>query len=188
VASVDKDKVVQQIRRLTIASDSFQQCVSLLAHMESSGLTNNNDLYPPMIVGVTVTYAKNFNQTDGLGPLPDSFARFPTADLQTAHSKLIKARNELYAHRDIGAHLFKDDEGRSVAYPVEVIVNDENTTFLFRPKLIDIPVARLPQIKELIQFQMKRLQDDLDGKLAATVDFDKGYKRGVVYMLGEDFP
>lgn len=141
-----------------------------------------------MMAGVTVTYAKNFNEAEGLGPLPEFFTRFPTTDLQTAHSKLIEARNELYAHRDASAHRFKTDTGQLVEYPVEVTINDDNTAFLFRPRLIDIPSARVPRVKELVQFQMKRMQDDLDEKLALTVDFGKGYKRGVVYFLGEDFP
>lgn len=183
---VDRDKTIQQVRRLTVASDSFQQCLSLLAHMESAGLKIDSDLYAPMIAGVTVTYAKNFNDAGGLGPLPNFFTQFPSANLQTAHAKLIEARNQLYAHRDARAHLFKNAKGQTVAYPVEVTIEGE--AFLFRTRMVDIPDARLPTITELIQFQMKRLKDDLDGKLALMVDFSKGYKRGVVYWLGDDFP
>jgi hypothetical protein len=154
--------------------------------MESAGLKVASDLYAPMIAGVTVTYAKNFNDADGLGPLPEFFTRFPTANLRAAHAKLIDARNQVYAHRDARAHLFKNDKGQTVAYPVEVTI--EGDAFLFRTRMVDIPDARLPMIRKLIEFQVKRLRDDLDGKLALIVDFTKGYKRGTIYWLGDDFP
>jgi len=183
---VDRKKIIQQIRRLTIASDAFQQCLSLIAHMEASRLTNESNLYPPMIAGVTVTYAKNFNRAEGLGPLPDLFTQFPSAALKKAHERLIDARNRLYGHRDAGAHLFTNEKGETVAFPVEVTIDHES--FLFRTRMVDIPAAKLPVVRELIEFQMKRLKDDLDGKLALVVDFAKGYKRGVVYWLGDYFP
>lgn len=183
---VDKGKIIQQIRRLTVASDSFQQCLSLLSHMERARLKVDSDLYPPMIAGVAVTYAKNFNDADGLGPLPDFFTRFPTTNLRIAHAKLIEARNQVYAHRDARAHMFTNDKGQTVAYPVEVTINDEE--FLLRTRMVEIPDARLPVIRELVEFQMRRLKDDLDGKLALVVDFAKGYERGRVYWLGDDFP
>jgi hypothetical protein len=79
-----------------------------------------------------------------------------------------------------------NDKGQMVAYPVEVTIDDE--AFLLRTRMVDIPDARLPAIRELIEFQIRRLNDDLDGKLALVVDFTKGYKRGMVYWLGDDFP
>ena len=185
---MDKHKVIHQIRRLTIASDSFQQCLTLLTHMEEISITLSSDLYPPMIAGVVVTYSKNFNQADGLGPLPNLFTKFPEPKLQIAHAKLIEARNKLYAHRDISAHTFKNSEGGVSQYPVEVRINDANTAFLFQPMLKDIPPERIPDIKNLLSFQMERLQSDLDKKLATVVDFNKGYKQGATYLLGEDFP
>lgn len=185
---MDKPKIIHQIRRLAIASDSFQQCLALLAHMEETSMKLENDLYPPMIAGVVVTYSKNFNQADGLGPLPGLFTTFPDADLKTAHSKLIDSRNKLYAHRDVSAHSFKSTDGGLSEFPVQVRINDENTAFLFQPHLVDIPPKRIPDIRRLLQYQMKRLQDDLDGKLALVVNFEKGYKQGIVYTLGKDFP
>ncbi|MDF3197034.1 hypothetical protein [Pseudomonas sp. 1928-m] len=185
---MDRNKIILQIRRLTIASDSFQQCISLLKYMEEISLKLNSDLYPPMIAGIAVTYSKNFNQADGLGPLPSLFTKFPESQLHTAHTKLIDARNKLYAHRDVSAHIFKNSDGGVSQFPVEVRINDENTAFLFQPKLRDIPPERIPEINKLLKFQMGRLQSDLDKKLATVVDFKKGYKQGVTYLLGEDFP
>lgn len=156
--------------------------------MEEVKIQNEHNLYPPMIAGVAVTYAKNFNQAEGLGPLPRSFTRFPKSEMHIAHVRLIEARNTLYAHRDISAHSFKMNDGRVTKYPVEVRINNENTAFLFQPQLIDIPPRRISSIRKLIEFQMTRLQQDLDNKLSIIVDFNKGYKQGIVYLLGEDFP
>jgi hypothetical protein len=132
---VDRDKIIRQVRRLTVASDSFQQCLSLLAHMEGAELRIDSDLYAPMIAGVIVTYAKNFNDAAGLGPLPDFFTRFPSTHLRAAHAKLLEARNQVYAHRDARAHLFKSHNGRTVAYPVEVTIEGE--AFILRTRLVD---------------------------------------------------
>lgn len=188
VSSKNKSKIVHQIKRLTIAADSFHQCLSLLKHIEAAKIRFEGDIYPPMMTGIVVTYSKNFNQADGLGPLPSKFTKFPEVALKTAHIKLIESRNKLYAHRDVDAHSFKNSDGGLSDFPVEVRINDENTAFLFQPYLYDIPLAKIPDIRNLIQFQMQRLQEDLDEKLALVVDFNKGYKQGDVYLLGEDFP
>jgi hypothetical protein len=188
VAAMDLAKIIHQIKRLAIASDSFQQCLSLLGHIENLGLKLEDDLYTPMIAGVVVTYAKNFNQADGLGPLPNFFEKFPDPMLQTAHEKVIEARNKHYAHRDTIAHSFKKDQGRPDPYSVHVRINYETKDFKFQPNLIDIPPERIKQIIQLIQFQMDRLQKDLDEKLALIIDVDKNYEQDKVYILGEDFP
>ena len=185
---MNKSKIVQQIRRLAIASDSFQQCLSVLKHIEDLGISNESDLYPPLIAGVVVTYSKNFNQADGLGPLPKIFSKFPDEELRIAHEKVIDARNTLYAHRDVSAHSFNNSEGGISQYPVNVRISEDNTAFLFQPHLVDISSRRIPHIRSLIQFQMERLQEDLDAKVDLTVDSNKSYKQGVEYLLGHDFP
>jgi hypothetical protein len=185
---MDKSKIVHQIRRLAIAADSFHQCVALLNHMASLSLKLDDDLYPPMIAGVVVTYAKNFNEADGLGPLPGFFTKFPAASLKTAHDTILDARNKLYAHRDGSIHTFRNETRELGQFPVMVRINDENSAFLFQPILIDIPAAKVGEIQELLAFQLKRLDEDLSEKLALTVDFEKGYKQGVEYQLGKDFP
>lgn len=185
---MDKIKIIHQIRRLVIAADSFQHCISLIDHMESLALKQEDFLYPPMLAGVAVTYSKNFNQADGLGPLPNFFKNFSDPDLQTAHTKLIEARNKLYAHRDASFHEFKNEKGESSIYPVEVKINDANTAFLFQPRLVDIPPSRMSLIKQMILLQTVRLQADLDSKLDEVVDYQQGYQQGVVYKLGENFP
>jgi hypothetical protein len=185
---LDKLKIISQIRRLAIASDSFQQAISLIEHMEQFEVELNDDIFPPMMAGVVTTYARNFNEASGLGPLPKSYEKFSAKELKLAHGNVIKARNKLYAHRDTDNHSYNCNQKISEPYSVQVAISDENDAFLFKPTLIDIPPSRLGDIKKLIAFQLQRLKDDLDSKLAIVVDFDKGYEQGVNYTLGVDFP
>jgi hypothetical protein len=77
--------VAWQIARLAVASDCFQQCLSLLKHIQDLKLDRDSDLFPPMIAGVVTTYARNFNSAEGLGPLAASYNEFPETRLDTAH-------------------------------------------------------------------------------------------------------
>jgi hypothetical protein len=66
-AEVNKEKIIDQIKRLIYASDSFQQIEALIDHMESPDTKIDETLYSAMISSVVTTYAKNFNQSDGGG-------------------------------------------------------------------------------------------------------------------------
>src|SRR5690606_13367022 len=131
---------------------------------------------------VVTTYAVNFNQADGVGPLPKIYEEFGASKIKEAHIRLLDARNQLYAHRDI--HSTKETTEK--AYKVEVWLQDG--MLLQRPYMIDISSGKLPEIKALIAFQRRRLQVDLDGKLAKIIDPSKDYKEGQIWELGVDFP
>ena len=73
-----------------------------------------------MIAGVVTTYARNFNSAEGLGPLAASYAEFPDTRLDTAHKRIIEARNMFYAHQDI-THSKKHSKSPTV--PIRVLVN-----------------------------------------------------------------
>lgn len=171
-----------QIKRLIYASDSFKQIEALIEHMESPDTKINETLYSAMISSVVTTYAVNFNQADGIGPLPRKYEKFDDPGMREAHDKLLHARNKLYAHRDI--HSTK--EAYEKAFKIEVWLQDG--MLLQRPYMIDISSRKLPEIKSLITFQRNRLQSDLDGKLAQVVNPAKDYKEGEVWELGVDFP
>ncbi|MDH3354454.1 MAG: hypothetical protein OEL79_04485, partial [Chromatiales bacterium] len=143
---------------------------------------------PPMMAGVITTYAKNFNEASGLGPLPSSYENFPNDEFKIAHEKVIEARNKLYAHRDTDNHSYTSKNEINNAYTVQVSLNESNDAFQFMPILIDIHPDKLSKIKDLILFQIERLKEDLNKKLSVTVDFKKSYSRGVTYTLGVDFP
>lgn len=179
---MNKDKIIKQIKRLIYASDSFQKIESLIEHMESPNTKINETLYSAMISSVVTTYAVNFNQADGVGPLPSMYEKFDDSRIQEAHDELLAARNQLYAHRDISS----TKEANEKAYKIEVWLQDG--LLLQRPYMIDISSSKLPEIKSLITFQRSRLQVDLDGKLAQIIDLGKEYKEGEVWELGVDFP
>lgn len=179
---MSKDKIIKQIKRLVYASDSFQQIEALIEHMESSNTKINETLYSAMISSVVTAYAANFNQADGVGPLPKMYEKFDNSSIKEAHNKLLAARNQLYAHRDI--HSTK--EAHEKAYKIEVWLQDG--LLLQRPYMIDISHRKLPVIKSLITFQRNRLQVDLDGKLAQVIDPCKEYEEGEMWELGVDFP
>ena len=182
-----KQKVARQIARLVVASDCFQQCLSLLKHIQSLRLDYDSDILPPMIAGVVTTYAKNFNSAEGLGPLAVSYAEFPDTHLDTAHRRMIEARNMFYAHQDI-THSKKHSKSSTV--PIRVLVNLKPTLdgFFFTPMLVELSFDRIPDIVELIQFQLKRLVKDLSTKNRIITDFGRSYDLEHTYELGVDFP
>lgn len=179
---MSKDKIIKQIKRLIYASDSFQQIEALIKHMESPDTNIDETLYSAIISSVVTTYAVNFNQSDGVGPLPKMYERFSDPSIKDAHENLLSARNQLYAHRDINSTKGRTDK----AYKIEVWLQDG--LLLQRPYMIDISYGKLPAIKALIKYQRSRLQTDLDAKLARIVDPGKEYKEGEVWELGVDFP
>jgi len=182
-----QQKVARQIARLAIASDSFQQCLLLLKHMQDMKLESGSNLFPPMIAGVVTTYARNFNSAEGLGPLASSYVEFPDARLETAHKKVIEARNKFYAHQDISE---STKHSKSSTVPIRVLVNPKPTLdgFFFTPILVELLPDRIPDIIELIEFQLKRLIKDLSLKNRIITDFGREYDLDHTYELGVDFP
>jgi hypothetical protein len=150
--------------------------------MESSKTKIDETLYSAMISSVVTTYARNFNQADGIGPLPRMYQDFENTICKEAHEQLLNARNKLYAHRDIHNTKIEFDN----AYKIDVWL--QGGLLLQRPHMIDISSSKLPVIKSLISYQLNRLQLDLDGKLAQVIDPNRDYKEGEVWELGIDFP
>jgi hypothetical protein len=182
-----QQKVARQIARLAVASDCFQQCLSLLKHIQELNLDEDSDIWAPMFAGVVTTYARSFISAEGLGPLAASYSKFPDTRLDSAHKKMIEARNMFYAHQDI-THSKKHSKSSTV--PIRVFVNLKPTLdgFLFTPMLVELSLARLPDIVELIQFQLERLIKDLSTKNSIIIDFDRPYDLDHTYELGVDFP
>lgn len=179
---MSKEQIIEQIKRLIYASDSFQQIEALIEYMESPDTKIDETLYSAMISSVVTAYARNFNQSDGVGPLPKMYEKFNDTNHEEAHEKLLKARNQLYAHRDIHNTKSKFEK----AYKIDVWL--QNGLLIQRPYMIDISASKLPEIKSLIGHQRNRLQEDLDSKLAKIIDPNKVYKEGEVWELGVDFP
>ena len=185
--SVNATKIVRQIARLVVSSDSFQQCLALLGHMTELKLGINSDLYSPMMSGVVTTYARNFNASTGMGPLPRSYTKFPDAKLTVAHGKIIEARNKIYAHRDASHHSVEPSSDIS-PYRLFVELKPTLDGFNFTPVLTDIPPDRIPDIITLVDFQHKRAIKDLSAKNELITDFGKEYDLGRTYEWGVDIP
>ena len=185
--SVDTSKIVRQIARLVVSSDTFQQCLALLGHMTELKLGINSELYSPMMAGVVSTYARNFNKSTGMGPLPRSYTEVLDVKLQVAHDKIIEARNKIYAHRDTS---HRSVRSRSDMSPYRIYVELKPTLdgFNFVPILADIPPERIPDIIALIEFQHKRVIKDLSTKNELITDFGKEYDLGRTYEWGVDIP
>jgi hypothetical protein len=179
---VSNEQIIEQIKRLIYASDSFQQIEALINHMESPDTKIDETLYSAMISSVVTIYARNFNQSDGVGPLPKMYEKFNNTNHKKAHEELLKARNQLYAHRDIHNTRTEVDK----AYKIDVWL--QGGLLMQRPYMIDISASKLPEIKLLINHQRNSLQKDLDGKLAKIINPKKVYKEGEVWELGVDFP
>ena len=185
--SLNVNNIVRQIARLVVASDSFQQILALLGHMRELKLDINSELYSPMMSGVVTTYARNFNSSHGIGPLPGSYTKFPDTNLTIAHEKVIETRNKIYAHRDVS---YQSVRSKSQFSPYRIFVELKPTLdgFNFTPVLADIPPNRMPDIINLVEFQHKRVIEDLSVKNELTTDFSKEYDFGKVYEWGVDIP
>jgi hypothetical protein len=176
------EKIIKQIKRLIYASDAFQEAEDLLGYIQDQNLKVGDSLFNPMMAGVITTYGMNFNKANGLGPLPAIYENFEDEKIKDAHKKIIKARNQLYAHRDIQST--KDHIEH--AYKINVWL--ENGKLQFRPIMIDISHNRITEIQALISFQRNRLQEDLDKKLIQVIDTTKSYNQNELWELGYDFP
>ena len=185
--SLNVSNIVRQIARLVVASDSFQQIIALLEHMKELKLGINSDLYSPMMSGVVTTYARNFNSSIGMGPLPRSYTKFPDANLTVAHDKIIESRNKIYAHRDTSHHSIKSNAEFS-PYRIFVELKPTLDGFNFTPVLTDIPPDRIQDIITLVEFQHKRIIKDLSVKNELITDFSKEYELGKIYEWGVDIP
>ena len=184
---MNTEKIVKEISRLAIASDSFKQCLALLGHMIKLKLDFESEIYPPMMCGVVTCYGRNFNSSAGLGPLPSFYEKFSENHLEISHKSIINARNKFYAHRDV-KDIKNYGESSSVPYSIEMRLKPSMDGFNFTPILVDIPPERIPDMVELLEFQINRLVIDLSKKNKLITDFDKSYDLDKVYILGKDFP
>ena len=182
-----KLKIAKQIARLAMASDCFQSCISLLQHMQKMGLETNSDLFSPMMAGVTTTYGRCFNSSNGFRSLPKSYSNFSEPHLEFAHQKIIQMRNECYAHQDVS---MTEGHSNSDEIPIRVYVQPKETLdgFYFRPMANELSHKVIPKIIELIEFQLTRLVTDLSKKNELITDFSIAYDLDHLYELGVDFP
>ena len=171
------EKVSRQTRKLLVVRDSFQQAVALLDYIEKIDLCPASDLYTPMLAGIVTTYMKNFVSSDGFGPLPHTYSKFPNSKrMEKIHQKMIDSRNSLYAHRE-------DNEN------IKITVTLIGTALEFVPTDVVLNPSILKEYRELIEFQLDRINNDFDGKVACLLENGNGsFEIGRTYILGDTFP
>jgi hypothetical protein len=183
----DTSALTKHFTRLVFADESFRQAKMLADQMITTGLDPYSNLFTPMMTGIVVTYAKNFNEANGMGPVPRLFERFADNVMQETHDKLLKARNELYAHRDVIAakSFVYDSVPQTSPYQLRIDIKDEGGIVAL-PSTPELNPEHLPFIVRLCDFQSRRIAIEL-GKILPLIKGDKTYKPGR-YTVGLDFP
>jgi len=57
-------------------------------------------LYSPLVSAMVVTYAKPFVRSDTVGQLKKEWGKFSNSKWDLMHQRILKARNEMFAHND----------------------------------------------------------------------------------------
>jgi len=184
---MNREKLIQQIRRLVLADKAFDQCCGLVSYMmDNSAIIQYETVGVCMIAGICVTYCKNFIGSNGNGRLPGSYAIFEDKRHRQTHVDFMESRNAIYAHRD----LMRDQElKKSDLNPALLWVHitfHKSGGMAVNTQEKHLHPDRLPEFRALIEFQRNRLKYDLSDKIMALAD-GKKYLPGE-YVLGETFP
>lgn len=60
----------------------------------------DHPLYSPLVSAMVVTYAKPFVRSDTVGQLKKDWEKFSNLRWEAMHKRILKARNEMFAHND----------------------------------------------------------------------------------------
>lgn len=122
-----------------------------------------------------------------MGPVSGLFETFDDKALQETHDKLLKARNEVYAHRDVNAanSFVYDSSPPQSPYQLRIEIKDEGGIIAL-PSTPDLNPEILSFIVRLCDFQSQRVVAEL-GKILPLITGEKKYKPGI-YTVGIDFP
>ena len=140
------------------------------------------------MAGLVVTYAKNFTESEGIGPLPEMFSDLPDGIMRHTHGILMRSRHTLYAHRDVRAAkgFVYDYNYSSEPYEVEISFSKEKGLICY-PQIPELSTEILPHVVSLCVFQSSRIFEEVE-KLLPVLTNGKIYKEGVRYVIGKDFP
>ena len=170
-------KRVQETKRLMYAVHSM----SLVIDACRIALTNPNaNLDFSNIIGASICtlYASPFTEGNGLGALSSTYTKFPAKEQEGIHSDLIKARHQVYSHRDLVAEL-------NDIHKIIVVVQPNKEIHVHTP-VAGYTWTDYPRIIALCEFQKNRME------LAAQdliFTLQKRHKKPVgEYVLGVSFP
>lgn len=181
------DDQVRALKRLVIAATTFEHVQALCSHIESLGRETFTPLHIPLFAGVSVTYMKPFMRSDGLGPLPRRFHKFPNAPgYEKTHNDLKNGRDWYYAHRDAlrAARLLLDPTRRKGFE--DVILHVEETGVSFSLNEQSWSIDSVHRVRNLCDYQKSRIDKEMIGLLNALRN--GRYLAVGNYILGRDFP
>jgi len=172
MGKVDPSKILREIRKLVLASDTMIQCRSLLSYMKDNDFEFNHPLYSAMICGALTAYARNFNSADNIGKLNGSYEKFEEDAVKAFHDLVLKLRNKVHAHRDLSF----EHEGKEYEHKIEVRINDGEIEF--KPITPDLYPDQIDTFIGLIDTQIERIYKDINSKLGTLdiVNTDTGGK------------
>ena len=101
IKSPKRSGIKKELYKLVVArSDitaALKGCEFILKYIKE---LRDERLYP-LTTAVVVCYARPFTQNKPFGALPEKWSRFSNSGFKDIHDKLIKARNEIFAHSDM---------------------------------------------------------------------------------------
>ena len=105
--SEKKREIYKLILAQSDVGDAFRTCEHFLAvigpHAAKSSSRYagmDHPLYYPLLEAIVISYARPFTPNDTIGQLQKKWGDFSDPQLQQAHEKILRARNELVAHSD----------------------------------------------------------------------------------------
>jgi hypothetical protein len=181
-------KIVHQFVRLNLANFAFLQVKRQAEHIIESQFSREDLLVTPHFAGLVVTYAKNFTESAGIGPLPVSYAKLPAGILTHTHKILMESRHTIYAHRDVKASksFVYDDGPHADPYEMEISFSKVHG-LTCHPKVPELNPGILRHVVDLCIYQNSRIVADVSAMLPVLTS-GKMYKEGVRYVIGKDFP
>ncbi len=155
---------VRALKRLVIASVTFQSVELMCDHVEALGKGTSTLLHIPLLAGVCVTYMNPFMSSGGLRPLPRVFKTSEENEHHArVHADLKKLRNWFYAHRDMlnVPSLLADAMSRERFGDLTFHL-DADGTYSFSTHQLSWGIEALQRVRDLCQFQRRRADDLAD--------------------------
>ena len=140
-----------------------------------------------LLAGIGATYGRSFTQNDGISSLGEKFAHFTSPELQQRHDWLIEMRNHQLAHKDrLWEKRMAADIGlKDQISKIKVTVSGSGDTE-WEVKRIHFPNVHFSRIKQLCEFQRKRLIEESGGMLKHFLESQ--HVGAGTFDLERDFP
>lgn len=182
--------IVSQLKSHVLARENFIQAKALADFQLNASLKHNGDIYPAMMSGVIVCYARCFVSNTGAPNFSgkSEFTVFEDDYFQKTHDKILADRNNLSAHLNTQALKDLKDAVENDILPFEFYVVVEKSSFFIRPSLVTNHPEFLERVIDLCREQIRRVDKVIVNKLNHLGVEPSDYPDGHYFMLGDDFP